>query len=86
MIITGFIYKLEHKTSALLKISGGKRRGREKDTKLPRVILQLLFLQRARMRAGTTLPDSLFITPDLCKCWIDGVLRTFSSLNILYGL
>lgn len=32
MIITGFIYKLEHKASTL-KISRGRRRGREKFNK-----------------------------------------------------
>lgn len=90
MIITGFVYKPEHKASAL-KISGGKRRGREKfnkswrDTKLPRLIIQHLFLKQARMRTGTRLSSSLFITPDLCKCWIDGALRTFTRLNTFYG-
>lgn len=53
MIITGFIYKLEHKASTL-KISRGRRRGREKfnksyrSTKLPSLILQLLFPQKSR--------------------------------------
>lgn len=90
MIITGFVYKPEHKASAL-KISGGKRRGWEKfnkswrDTKLPRLIIQHVILKQARMRTGTSWSSSLFITPDLCKCWIDGALRTFTRLNTFYG-
>lgn len=90
MIITGFVYKPEHKASEL-KISGSKRRGREKfnkswrDTKLPKLIIQHFFLKQARMRTGTRLSSSLFITPDLCKCWIDGALRTFTRLNTFYG-
>lgn len=87
MIITGFIYKPEHKASALM-ISEGRRGGREKfnksqrGTKLPRLISQHLFPRRARMRAGTRLLGSLLMTPDLFEGWIDGSLRTFSIVKL----
>ena len=64
MIITGFTYKLEHKAS-VLKISRG-RRGREKfnksyrSTKLPSLILQLLFPQKSK-RASRYKITGLFI-------------------------
>lgn len=87
MIITGFIYKPEHKASAL-KISRGRRRGREKfnksyrGTKLPMLILQLLFSQKARGRAGPRWLGSLLITPDLYEGRIDGALWTFSTVKL----
>lgn len=87
MIITGFIYKPEHKAS-VLKISEGRRRRGEKfnksqrGTKLPSLILKHLFPAKAQMRAGTRYLGSLLITPDLYKGWIDGSLRTFFTVRL----